>query len=387
VTEERLRMAVRDFVDKGFVKAETVEAQSLTKKYSFAENENIGLVEQMVKNVVEAIYPSKSGVVLAPKRTYLTSVLNDAVDKAVAMNPELLGKDYLKLQTQLETFAVNKTAKSILKDLEDVSKFLSEGNVLSRIDNLERSSVSTFLGDLKAGQYDLLIDYDFVQRPEMRASRHDAKDVILDKVTREMTGGRFRDYADLKKGGNDFEVLQVAANANFLLIGGVLEKALIGSFGIKPKDMAIIGKQWGFADPDTDGLYFIATDTDVVNRGTLGWGMCTADYDGARGFVMFRDYVDPKLTYDIERLEAAIADPFFEVKKMEANRHQAWGGLGVAGLGYKYVQVQEQLDDASYGVVESLDEKRKTLDGYIKDIVTYRRYLTGLPSSSLLDRL
>jgi hypothetical protein len=196
----------------------------------------------------------------------------------------------------------------------------------------------------------------------------------------------YRDYTDLER-GTEFERLRVMANSSFLLAGGALEKSLKGSFNIKASDMTILGNQWAFADPDTDGLYFIATDTDVEKRGTLGWGMATADSDGTKGLIMFRDYVDPMLVYDIENLEEQIASAAHESKKRQADSHRSWGGVGVGGLGYNFTQMQKEYDDQSYNLETELKEKRAQLDELVKDIITYRKNLLGVTAERLPSRL
>ena len=385
VSEDKLRQSVMDFVDRGFVKADTAEGEGLTRKYSFAQNSNSNLLQSMIKSVVSAIYPTKAGTLFETKRTYLSGVLEKAADDAIAMNPDLLGKDFAQLQKQIEAFAVEKTSEGILGDLGDVSRFMSEGNVSKRIDNLERSDVSTFLGDIQDGRYDLLVNWDFVQRPEMRSSRHDKKDILLDKVAKGLTP--YKDYKDLEKNGTQFELLRVMANTSFILAGGTLEKSLEGSFGIKPKDMKVAGRQWAFADPEADGLYFIATDTDLKGRGTLGWGMANADYDGVKGFIMFRDYVDPKLAYDIEDLKSQIDDPLFERKKTTADQNRNQSPLGTAGLGFSPIRVQQSLDDRYYGVIEDYESKIDELGQLTKDIMTYRHNLLGTRAGTLPKRL
>ncbi|MGE0075343.1 MAG: hypothetical protein AB7S52_08960, partial [Sphaerochaetaceae bacterium] len=378
VSEDKLRLAVMDFVDRGFIKADTAEGGGLTKKYSFAQNSNSNLLQSMIRSVVSAIYPTKTGTLFETKRTYLSGVLEKAADDAIAMNPDLLGKDFSQLQKQIEAFAVEKTSEGILDDLGDVSRLMAEGNVSRRIDNLERSDVSTFLQDIQDGRYDLLVNWDFVQRPEMRSSRHDKKDILLDKVAKGLTP--YKDYKDLEKNGTQFELLRVMANTSFILAGGTLEKSLEGSFGIKPKDMKVAGRQWAFADPEADGLYFIATDTDLEGRGTLGWGMANADYDGVKGLVMFRDYVDPKLAYDIENLKSQIDDPLFDRKKTTADQNRNQFPLGTAGLGYSPIKVQQSLDDRYYSVIEDYESKTKELGQLTKDIMTYRQNLLGTRS-------
>lgn len=385
ISEDKLRLAVRDFVDHGLIKADTAETEGLTKKYSFAENGNQGMLQTMISNVVSAIYPSKSGAVIETKKTYLRGVLEKAADDAITMNPDLMGKDFPLLQKQLESYAVTKTAKAILADLGDVANLMAEGNVARRIDNLAKGDISTFLQDVQDGRYDLLINWDFVQRPEMRSSRHDTKDVLRDKVVKGLTP--YRDFKDLEKNGTQFERLQVMANTSFILTGGTLEKSLTGSFGIKPSDMKVAGRQWAFADPEADGLYFIATDTDMQGRGTLGWGMANADYDGTKGFIMFRDYVDPKLAYDIENLHAQMNDPLFERKKIAADNNRNQSPLGTAGLGYSPIRIQESFDDRYYGVIESHEAKTKELDELTTDIMTYRHNLLGTRTGSLPNRL
>jgi len=383
VSDTHLRTVIRDFVERGFVKAET--ADELTGKYSFAENDNRKVLDTSISEAVSAVYPAGTGQYFGTQRTYLKQRVAEAVDEAIAMNPELLGKDFPLLQKQIQSFVAGEASRKILGDLEAVGKLMSQDDVLRRIDNLERSKVSTFLEDVEEGRYDLLIDYDFVQKPEMRASRHDDMPILLDKITKGMTP--YKDFKDLAENGTLFERFRVIANANFIQVGGALEQSLTGSFGIKPKDMKIAGKQWAFADPEADGVYFIATDTDVENRGTLGWGMATGDYDGTKGFIMFRDYVDPKLSYELAELEAQMHDPLFERKKVAADQNRNQLPLGTAGLGYSPVKVQQSLDDRYYGVIEEYETKKKELEQLTNDIMTYRFNLLGMTAGSMPKRL
>ena len=172
----------------------------------------------------------------------------------------------------------------------------------------------------------MLINYDLLQEDEIRILRNRTRTEVLDALTKKMTP--YQNYTELTNKGTRFDKLRVMANTSFLLAGGALEKSLQGSFGIKAKDMKIMGKKWAFADPVADGLYFIATDTDVNTRGTLGWGMATADSDGVNNLVMFKDYVDPQLTYEIEDLGFKINDPLFKKQHEEfLNPTQKRGGL------------------------------------------------------------
>ena len=383
VSEQQLKTVIRDFVDRGFIKAET--GDELTRKYSFAETDQRSVLNSIIGEAVSAVYPAGKGEYFGTKRTYLRQRVSEAVDQAIAMNPDLLGKDFALLQKQIETFVAGEASRRILGDMEKVARLVSTENLSRRIDNLEHSDVSTFLQDVNEGRYDLLINYDLVQQPQMRSSRHDSKEVLLDKVTQEMSP--YRNFSDLVDNGTLFERFRVLANSNFILAGGVLEKALTGSFGIQPSDMKIAGKQWAYADPEADGLYFIATDTDVQKRGTLGWGMATGDYDGTKGFIMFRDYVDPKLAYEIEDIQRQINDPLFERKKTAADQNRNQLPLGTGGLGYSPVQIQEQLDDRYYGVIEDYESKMKELEELTHDIMTYRHNLLGSRAGSLPKRL
>ncbi|WP_422477193.1 hypothetical protein [Pleomorphochaeta sp. DL1XJH-081] len=383
VSDSQLGTAIRDFVERGFMKAET--GDRLTKKYSFAQTDRRDVLTRDIDEAVSAVFPRGAGEYLGNERSRLKERVSEAVDAAIAMNPDLLGKDFAQLQQQIGIFVTGEASREVLGNLEKVSKLMSEGNISRRIDNLEHSDVSTFLQDVEEGRYDLLINYDFVQQPEMRSSRHDSREVLLDKVAQGMSP--YRDFSDLSENGTMFERFRVIANTNFILAGGTLEKALTGSFGIKPSDMKIVGKQWAFTDPEADGLYFIATDTDVEKRGTLGWGMATTDYDGTKGFIMFRDYVDPQLAYDIENLQAQMSDPLFERKKVAADQNRSQSPLGTGGLGYSPVRVQESLDDRYYGIIEAHETKTKELQVLMHDIMTYRHNLLGTRSGSLPKRL
>jgi len=385
VSDIKLRMVVRDFVDRGFIKADTAESESLTSKYKFAENENIPQLEAMISGVVSAVYPPKKGKVLEAEKSYLKSILRKAVDDAVAMNPDLMGKDFDKLQNQISTYAINETSRSILSMLDNVSNYLSEENINKRINNLSKSDVSTFLSDVQEGRYDLLINWDFIQQTEVRAFRNDKKDVIFDKVTTMLTP--YKNFKELEKNGTRFEKLKVMANSSMIVTGGTLEKALTGSFGISPSDMKLVGRQWAFSDPEAEDIYFIATDTDIKGRGTLGWGMVSGDYDGIDGLIMFKDYVDPKLAYEIESLEAQINDPLFPKKKKAADVFNNQNPLGMGGLGYSPVRVQKKYDDRYYGVIEEYEKKIKEREELMKDIITYRFDLLGQPTAQSTTRL
>jgi len=241
--------------------------------------------------------------------------------------------------------------------------------------------------DVQDGQYDVLLDYDMLQQDEIRILRNEKREIVQDALTKKLT--TYRDYAQLTSKGTLFDQVRVMANVSFLLAGGALEKALQGSFGIKAKDMKIMGKNWAFADPVADGLYFIATDTDVNKRGTLGWGMATADSDGVHNLVMFKDYVDPQLTYDIEMLSSAVNFRGFYEKKQQADTHRdnPMNALGLAGLGISPVKIQKELDDRSYGVETSLEQKKQELEQLISDIMQYRYSLMGLPATAMRKRL
>lgn len=406
---ESLRRTVEGFVNSGLIKAETAESGRLTQKYNFAVNPNETNLAEYLKKIPSEVFPTKKGEVYNSDRDRLHAVLNEAANDAIAMNPNLLGKDFPKLQDQLQRFATEDLAKKALGDLKAVTTYLSSGDATTRIRNLENSSVSTFMQDVQNGQYDVLLDYDMLQQDDIRILRNSKREVIQDALTKKMTP--YRDYAQLTSEGTRFDQLRVMANASFLLAGGALEKSLQGSFGIKPKDMKIMGKNWAFADPMVNNLYFIATDTDVNKRGTLGWGMATADSDGVHNLAMFKDYVDPQLVYEIESLGAKINDPLFKKQHEEfLNPTPKGGGLykdvprdaswrdiygsqaGTSGGmwadapqgashpdSYKKDTYQEKID--------LYEEKTTELKQLTDDIMQYRYSLMGLSGTALRKRL
>lgn len=387
VTKESLRRTVEGFVNKKFIKAETAEINGLTNKYAFADNPNGERLTGYLSDLASEVFPTKKGEVYNSDRSRLITVLSKAADDAIAMNPNLLGEDFDKLQYQLQQFATEEFAKKALSNLRDVAIYLSAGDITSQISNLEKSKVSTFMQDVQEGKYDVLINYDLLQQDEIRILRNRTRTEVLNALTKKMT--TYQNYTELTKKGTMFDKLRVMANTSFLLAGGVLEKSLQGSFGIKAKDMKIMGKNWAFADPVADGLYFIATDTDVNTRGTLGWGMATADSDGVNNIVMFNDYVDPQLTYDIEMLEITVKASGFDRKKQQAdrNRGSASSVLGLGGLGISPVKIQKELDDRSYGAETSLEQKKQELKQLTDDIMQYRYSLMGLGATALRTRL
>lgn len=429
VPEGRLVTAVRDFVDKGLIKADTAEDLGLTKKYSFADNPNWKNLEALVKGIVEDVIPVPTSKRQKKKGTYrgdrrvLESKLLRAADEAITMNPRLIVEDIGKLEHQLTSFAYKSNAESIFEKLEDVAKFLGEQNITKRIDNLAKSDVSTFLVDVQEGHYDVLINWDFVQGDAMRASRNDKKDVLMDKVTVGLT--HYKDYKDLKKNGTYFERLKVMANTSFILSGGALEKAFKGSFNMNPSDMTLIEKQWAFNDPEIDGLYFIATDTDMKGRGTLGWGMALEDSDGVRNIVRFKDYVDPQLAYTAERLRKEKADPLYKRQQMvveagpPAKEVEYNAGTPSAlsmlmsgdkeGATSKYqqgaedktskaqqkgelatIRENEKYYKAKYKVSSVEEEYEKTteiLSDLINDLFIYRANILGIPTRGTPTRL
>lgn len=409
VSQESLRRTVEGFVNNGLIKAETAESRSLTNKYNFAENPNEVNLAEYLKKIPSEVFPTKKGEVYNSDRDRLHTVLAEAANNAIAMNPDLLGKDFPKLQEQLQRFATEELAKKALGDLKVVTTYLSSGDVTARIRNLENSSVSTFMQDVQEGQYDVLLNYDVLQQEDIRILRNSKREIVQDALAKKMTP--YRDYAQLTSEGTRFDQLRVMANTSFLLAGGALEKSLQGSFGIKPKDMKIMGKNWAFADPVADGLYFIATDTDVNKRGTLGWGMATADSDGVHNLAMFKDYVDPQLVYEIEDLGVKINDPLFKKQHEEfLNPTPKRGGLykdvpqdaswrdrygpqaGASGGmwadapegasrpdSYKKDTYQEKID--------LYEQKRQELNQLTDDIMQYRYSLMGLPATALRKRL
>jgi hypothetical protein len=385
---------VEGFVNAGIIKAETAESNGLTNKYAFADNPNGERLTGYLRDLALEVFPAKKGEAYSTDRSRLITVLSNAADDAITMNPDLLGNDFDKLQYQLQQFAIKEFAKKALSNLRDVAIYLSAGDITSRIDNLEKSKVSTFMRDVQEGKYDVLINYDLLQQDEIRILRNRTRTEVLDALTKKMT--TYQKYTELTKKGTSFDKLRVMANASFLLAGGTLEKSLQGSFGIKAKDMKIMGKKWAFADPVFDGLYFIATDTDVNTRGTLGWGMATADSDGVNNLVMFKDYVDPQLTYDIEMLESTVQASGFDRKKQQADlnrdnpvgcRSNVLNALGLAGTGVSPVKIQKELDDRSYGVETSLEQKKQELKQLTDDIMQYRYSLLELGATALRTRL
>ena len=243
--------------------------------------------------------------------------------------------------------------------------------------------------------------------------RNKERDVVQDALTKKMTS--YRDYAQLTSEGTLFDQVRVMANASFLLAGGVLENSLRGSFGIEASDMKIMGKNWAFADPDAKGLYFIATDTDVNKRGTLGWGMATADSDGVHNLVTFKNYVDPQLVYEIEDLEFTINDPLFKKRHEEFLNRPAPKGGGLYKdvpedawrkmRGLKPVVEAESITrgallasaskraampnerDTWQEKIDLYEQKKQELDQLTADIIQYRYCLLGMPATAVRQKL
>ena len=407
VSKDNLGNVIKGFVDNGFIKADT--GDGLTNKYNFANNPNAESFMTYVGKLTNEIFPAGEGEVYNSNRERLQTTLETAAEEAITMNPDLLGKDYSKLQAQLQKFAVENLAKRSLQDLKAVTTYLSNGDIRKKISHLENSTVSTFLQDVQAGEYDVLLNYDALQKPEIRSLRNASREVVQDALARELTV--YKDFATLKKDGTNFEMMQVMSNTSYLLAGGALEKSLAGSFGINPSDMKIMGKNWAFKDPGSDNLYFIATDTDVDKRGTVGWGMATADSDGVKNVAMFNDYVDPQLAYEIKSLESEINDPLFKKQHEEfLNPTVNKGGMykdvpadaswrdqygpqaGTSGGmwadapegsshpdSYKKDTYQEKID--------LHEEKTAELKGLISDIMAYRLELMGATATRLRKRL
>jgi len=393
VVPENLKQVVEEFVRNGYIKAETAEKKGLTEQYSFAHNENWGKLLTYIGDISSGVFPSKSGEAYNSKRARLETQMIDTVIDAITMNPELLDKDYQKLQLQLENFAYNDTAKRIIKDLEKTAKFTSETDIPKRIDNLERSDVSTFQQDIKEGNYDAVLNYEVIQRPEIRSLRNGDKTIVQDALTKELTP--YKDYQDLVDNGTDFERLMVMANTSFLLTGGALENALYGSFGIKAADMVLIENQWAFKDPtpNTDGLYFVATDTDVENRGTLGWGMVRVDSDGVNHMIMFKDYVDPQKVYRRDELKEYIDSPSFKNSLQKSpdyeEKSKAFAVLGMGGIGPTPAQVEEFSQDkpVAFPHLDEYEALDKEINTNIKDIMAIRSILMGYPSQTIRKTL
>lgn len=391
VVPENLKQVVEEFVRNGYIKAETAEEKGLTEQYSFAHNENWGKLLTYIGDISSGVFPSKSGEAYNSKRARLETQMIDTVIDAITMNPELLDKDYQKLQLQLENFAYNDTAKGIIKDLEKTAKFTSETDIPKRIDNLERSDVSTFQQDIKEGNYDAVLNLEVLQRPEIRSLRNGDKTIVQDALTKELTP--YKDYQDLVDNGTDFERLMVMANTTFLLTGGALENALYGSFGIKAADMVLIENQWAFKDPtqNTDGLYFVATDTDVENRGTLGWGMVRVGPDGVNHMIMFKDFVDPQKVYRRDELKEYIDSPSFKnsLQKTEEYKNRVLSTKGFAGIGVSPLDKQPDLADkpVTFPLLDEYEALDKEINTNIKDIMAIRSILMGYPSQTIRKTL
>ncbi|MFA5468630.1 MAG: hypothetical protein WC224_06195 [Sphaerochaetaceae bacterium] len=185
--------------------------------------------------------------------------------------------------------------------------------------------------------------------------------------------------------------------------------------------MILIGKQWAFADPGVKGAYFIPTDTKMKSRGTMLWGLATTKSDGITGLIQFNDYVDPKLTYKIEKLQSQMEDPFFIKKKEIAHsepvglQEPKYGGASAQALMMQgkteeakelYMESAQMKSsgkqrkglvadsEARYRaqlevslVEEEYEELVKKHNELIEDIMTYRSNLLGYTANKLPSRL
>ena len=152
VTSNALLSVVSSFVEKGLIKANT--GQDLTRKYVSQTTQTRASRSKV--SALDGAYPPVSGQVFSKEKSALMRKLGPAIDKAITMNPDLMGKDFALLEKQIENFTYKAKVGEIITNLGKVSKYLADDSVSKQIDNLERDDVSTFMQDVKDGEYDLL---------------------------------------------------------------------------------------------------------------------------------------------------------------------------------------------------------------------------------------
>ncbi len=391
ISPEYLRRAVYDLIESGLLDWNTVVKEKLDQKYPFADNPNFGELETYIGTLVNGVKNPK-------EKLDLKNALWHTAENAITMNKELIGEDFDKLQVMLSQATDNDQAKKLLNTVTKVANLMLGKSIQKQIRNLGKSDVQTFLKDKEAGQYDLLLNYEYLQRPEVISKRSESFESMQDTITAGLTG--YADYEDLKKNGTDFEKLLVNSNAAYLSIGGTLEKALTGSLGVQAKGMRIIGDQWAFSD-DVEGVYFVPTDTNVVGRGTLGWGMIYQGADGKENTIRFQDYVDPQLAYNIERLTAETTDPLFLQNYEKAKNPENTGMYQNVPENASYKQYwgakpnPDKVDVPKYdSYLEGFEKKfedllqmQQELEVIQSDLMTYRYNILGVSAPTTRKRL
>ena len=387
---------VRDLQQNKLLKVET--AEKLIRKSVLGENENGSRIKDVVKSIVNNVYDTGD-----INRTVLEGQVLDSIELAIKNNPKLITDDYEKLVVQVTNYALNSLASTHLNKMVSLGKLVTKQDLKGDLKALESKDLNTFMYKVNQGDYDTLINYARIQTPEMQMIRNMPRDQILDRVSKEFSG--YDSYKDLETNGTDFERMEVLVNSNFLAASGLYEQALYGSFGIVPKRMKVSGRNWVFEDPANPNVYFAPAYSDSFTKNGLSWGMFTEQDGLITKKILFKDYVDPSLTYDYEELGKEITDPLFKKNhdafldpspsrtSMTANVPEQTSWSKYYGPKSTQDDNQEQVTRSSRGVdpyqkkidkYASLEEEIKIL---VNDITQYRANLLGVQATGLRARL
>ncbi len=314
IREEYYNRILQEGVAAGLITEDT--AKKMSRPF-YVNNPNFATVD----TIINSSY-TKNKDFIADELEFKEDLLA-AIDRSIMMNPNLIGDDFDKLRGQINLHVNNALTGGILRKLEKSIKAVS-GEGIAEIEafksmdlsSLDSKDFHAFLSKVGNAEYDMFLRKDMIMNPSpdrnMKLFRNDSKDDLIEKVSKSITGMSF---SDLDENGSVIDKMEVLVTAEFLASGATLEKALYGSFGIKPNDMIVINNQWAFADPQTEGLYFIPQFTDSETDEGLFWTMVQYENGRIGKTARVNDYIDPTLKYEYRELKAEIKDPLFKKRE------------------------------------------------------------------------
>ena len=245
------------------------------------------------------------------------------MNRLLTQDQSLIGENFGQLRNLMTREAENIMAGGVLNRLSDLLKDVTKNGPV-KLENLRSKDMKSvrdksfqfFMADVKSGKYDLYLRKDFITNPDpdinMKSFRKSSRDAILDQVSQTVKGVN---YDDLQKTGSRLDLLEVTATADFIAAGGMLEKSLYGSFGVKASDMITIEGQWAFSDPEFSTIYFIPEFTDSVSKDGISWTMAYIKGNKILNRVAIGDYVDPALRFEHKEMQEYMESRAYRVKE------------------------------------------------------------------------
>jgi len=314
ISQENYRKQLMDAVSAGAITMETADKMS---RPSYVDNENFKYISELVTQTL-----SDNKDLISDPLDFRYD-LNEMINRELLSNKDLIGKDFGSFRNMMNIAVSDIIAGGILSRLTGLTSDVTKNgdrkleNLRAKdFDTLDSKAVQSFIADVYNGEYELYIRKDLITKPapgvNMKEFRNSSKENILNQVSQTVKGVS---WEDLQKTGSRIDMLEVASTADFLAVGAQLEKAMYGSFGIKPSDMIMIGNQWAFSDPETKTMYFIPEFTDSVSKDGIGWTMAYVKDGKIVNRVAIDDYVDPALRFEHKEMREYMESRAYRVKE------------------------------------------------------------------------